>query len=81
MSEEVRQRCLEPFFTTKGKRGAGLGLSIVFGIIRRHGGTIDIFSQMGKGTIFELRLPAAAEQASRWQTRCHGCTGLCTFWS
>jgi signal transduction histidine kinase len=60
MSEEVRQRCLEPFFTTKGKRGTGFGLSMVFGIIQRHGGTIDIKSELGKGTTFALRLPPAS---------------------
>jgi signal transduction histidine kinase len=59
MSEEVRQRCLEPFFTTKGKRGTGLGLSMVFGIIQRHRGTIAIKSEPGKGTTFTLSLPAA----------------------
>ncbi|MGA3171354.1 MAG: response regulator [Chthoniobacteraceae bacterium] len=59
MSEEVRQRCLEPFFSTKGKRGTGLGLSMVFGIIRRHGGSIDIESEPGKGASFLLRLPAS----------------------
>jgi signal transduction histidine kinase len=66
MNEEVRQRCLEPFFTTKGKRGTGLGLSMVFGIIRRHAGTIDIESRLGKGTTFALRLPVAkAESVTR----------------
>ena len=64
MSEEVRLRCLEPFFTTKGKRGTGLGLSMVFGIVRRHGGTIDIFSEIGQGTTFVLRLPVASEGES-----------------
>jgi signal transduction histidine kinase len=59
MSDEVRQRCLEPFFTTKGKGGTGLGLSMVFGIIHRHAGTIDIESGLGKGTTFTMRLPAA----------------------
>ena len=57
MSEEVRKRCLEPFFTTKGERGTGLGLSMVFGIIQRHTGTVDIESEPGKGTTFILRLP------------------------
>ena len=59
MSEDVRLRCLEPFFTTKGPRGTGLGLSMVFGIIHRHAGTIAIASELGKGTTFTLRLPAA----------------------
>ena len=57
MTEEVRKRCLEPFFTTKGERGTGLGLSMVFGIIQRHTGTVEIESEVGKGTTFILRLP------------------------
>jgi signal transduction histidine kinase len=58
MTEEVRARCLEPFFTTKGDQGTGLGLAMVFGIIQRHGGTIDIDSTVGVGTTFTLRFPA-----------------------
>jgi signal transduction histidine kinase len=59
MTEEERQRCLEPFFTTKDHAGTGLGLDRVFGIIQRHLGTIDVESEPGKGTTFTLRLPAA----------------------
>ena len=59
MSEDVRLRCLEPFFSTKGRNGTGLGLSMVFGIIHRHAGTIAIESAPGQGTTFALRLPAA----------------------
>jgi signal transduction histidine kinase len=61
MSEEVRRRCLEPFFSTKGDKGTGLGLSMVFGIIKRHDGSVDIESAPGRGTTFRLRLPAMAE--------------------
>lgn len=57
MSEEIRTRCLEPFFSTKGEGGTGLGLSMVFGIIQRHGGTIDIESAEGAGTTFRICLP------------------------
>ncbi len=57
MTEEVRRRCLEPFFTTKGKAGTGLGLSMIYGIIQRHQGTIDIETEVGKGTTFIIRLP------------------------
>jgi signal transduction histidine kinase len=57
MTDEVRQRCLEPFFTTKGHHGTGLGLSMVYGIVQRHQGTIDIRSEVDKGTTFIIRIP------------------------
>ncbi len=62
MTEEVRQRCLEPFFSTKGEKGSGLGLAMVYGIIRRLRGTIDIASEPGVGTTFSIRLPIQSEQ-------------------
>ncbi|MDW8366286.1 MAG: PAS domain S-box protein [Abditibacteriales bacterium] len=58
MTEEVRRRCLEPFFSTKGERGSGLGLAVVYGIVQRHNGTIEIDSAPGEGTTVRLRLPA-----------------------
>jgi signal transduction histidine kinase len=61
MSAKVRQRCLEPFFTTKGDHGTGLGLAMVFGIIKRHQGTLEIESEPGKGTTVRIRLPACAQ--------------------
>ena len=61
MSDEVRSRCLEPFFSTKGEAGTGLGLSMVFGIIKRHEGSVEIESTLGKGTTFRIRLPAMVE--------------------
>jgi signal transduction histidine kinase len=59
MSETVRQRCLEPFFSTKGEFGTGLGLSMVYGIVERHRGKLDVKSAVGQGTTFTIRLPLA----------------------
>jgi len=63
MTEAEIGRCLEPFFTTKGERGTGLGLAVVYGIIQRHEGTIDIRSAKGVGTTFDIRMPSIAVQA------------------
>ncbi len=57
MSEEVRARCLEPFFTTKKDQGTGLGLGSVYGIVRRHDGDVDIQSEVGRGTAVAISLP------------------------
>jgi CheY-like chemotaxis protein len=54
MDDDTRRRCLEPFFTTKGERGTGLGLSMVYGIVQRHGADIEIESEPGKGTTMRL---------------------------
>jgi PAS domain S-box-containing protein len=62
MTAEVRQHCLEPFFSTKGESGTGLGLAIVFGIVQRHSGTIDIRSEPRNGTTFIIRLPVYTGQ-------------------
>ena len=59
MSADVRQRCLEPFFTTRGAQATGLGLPAALGIVRRHGGTLDVQSEVGAGTTVAVRLPAA----------------------
>jgi signal transduction histidine kinase len=70
MSEEVRLRCLEPFFTTKGELGTGLGLAMVYGIVERHGGTLDVRSIEGRGTTFIVSLPkhTATEQVAQADT-------------
>jgi signal transduction histidine kinase/ActR/RegA family two-component response regulator/PAS domain-containing protein len=63
MDEETRLRCLEPFFTTKGERGTGLGLAMVYGIMQRHGGSIDIDSAPGSGTTMRLSFSQALSTA------------------
>jgi signal transduction histidine kinase len=63
MDEETRRRCLEPFFTTKGERGTGLGLSVVYGMAKRHGADLDIDSAEGRGTTIRLTFRAGGAQA------------------
>jgi signal transduction histidine kinase/ActR/RegA family two-component response regulator len=60
MDEDTRRRCLEPFFTTKGERGSGLGLAMVYGIAQRHGMDIEITSAPGEGTTFRLTFAQSA---------------------
>ncbi|PWT94555.1 MAG: hypothetical protein C5B55_02530 [Blastocatellia bacterium] len=57
MSQDVKSRIFDPFFTTKGKAGLGLGLAVSFGIVRRHGGSIEVDSTEGHGTQFRITLP------------------------
>ncbi len=57
MDEETRRRCLEPFFTTKGERGTGLGLAMVYGMAQRHGAKLEIDSARGTGTTIRLLFP------------------------
>lgn len=61
MDAETRSRCLEPFFTTKGEHGTGLGLAMVYGIMQRHGVAVEIDSAPGKGTTIRLSFPVASE--------------------
>jgi signal transduction histidine kinase len=64
MSDETRRRVLEPFFTTKGTRGTGLGLAVSWGIVKRHGGTIEIESTLGLGSVFMIRLPISTGESA-----------------
>jgi len=57
MSEDVKERIFDPFFTTRRPLGTGLGMSVSYGIIKRHDGEIVLESEEGKGTTFNLRLP------------------------
>jgi CheY-like chemotaxis protein len=57
MSEDVRRHCLEPFFSTKGERGTGMGLAMVYGIMDRHGGRMHIQSAVDRGTTLSFTLP------------------------
>jgi PAS domain S-box-containing protein len=66
MDEELLQHIFEPFYTTKGpKKGSGLGLSMVYGLIEQHNGLINVTSRPGSGTTFELYFPAVAGDDGR----------------
>lgn len=61
MDEETRRRCLEPFFSTKGQRGTGMGLAMVYGVMERHEGRIEVLSEPSKGTTIRLYFPMPAK--------------------
>jgi signal transduction histidine kinase len=64
MNDEVRRRALEPFFTTKGPQGTGLGLSVAHSIVQRHRGELSLRPNDPRGTVITLRLPQAAPGAT-----------------
>ena len=66
MDEETRRHCLEPFYTTKGERGTGLGLAMVYGMVQRHSAELDIESRPGSGTTVSITFtaPVAADSSA-----------------
>ena len=64
LSDNIMERIFDPYFTTKGKgEGTGLGLAVVHGIVKSHGGEITVKSETGKGTTFRVYLPAIEDRA------------------
>jgi len=63
--EEIKGKLFDPFFTTRAPAGSGLGLSVTYGIVTRHGGNIEVESTQGKGATFYIRLPVADGVAAR----------------
>ncbi len=61
MDEATLKQCMEPFFTTKGERGTGLGLAMVYGTMQRHGGEVEVVSSPGSGTRARLHFPVKAD--------------------
>lgn len=61
MTGETRQRIFEPFYTTKGAKGQGMGLAVTYGIVERHGGEIHVTSEPGQGSTFTIRLKRAPD--------------------
>ena len=63
--DDIKGKLFDPFFTTKTPGGLGMGLSVAYGIVRRHGGNITVDSSVGEGTTFHIRLPMASSTSRR----------------
>jgi len=75
MDETTLNRCLEPFFSTKGERGTGLGLAMVYGAVERHGGDLQIESEPGAGTLVRLTFPALEAHGANGTDEAHARPG------
>jgi len=76
MNEEVLDHLFEPFFSTKGEKGTGLGLATVYGIVKQHGGNIWVSSRKGHGSIFEVYLPVSGDCSTEAQRSEESVTSL-----
>ena len=81
MTDEVRSHAIEPFFTTKGPRGTGLGLSVSHSVMQRHGGELSLRPNEGGGTVVTLRLPQGSPPRRPRRSRRRSARHCASSWS